>query len=64
MLLVRIEYVSPTPPPQVMGKMAAIPSTGDRVVFSEDDAALYVQSVSYVIDPKPGYPVAIIRLSE
>lgn len=64
MFLVRIEFVRPSTRPEVIGRVAAIPSAGNYLVIDEDDAALYVQSSFVFVDPKPGKPVALIRITE
>jgi hypothetical protein len=64
MFLVRIDYVSPTPQPTMLAHVASIPSAGDYLLLNDGDASVYVQSATIVVNPKPGQPVAFIRITE
>lgn len=63
MLLVRIDFAGQGPQPTTIAHVASIPSAGDYLAFDEANP-LYVQRAVIVVDPKPGQPVALIRLTE
>lgn len=62
MLLIRIEYVDAPNKPAQIAHVADVPGQGERITLGTK--SWYVQLASTVADPKPGEPVAVLRVVE
>lgn len=60
MLLIRIEYSDALNKPPALVHVAGIPGQGERITI--DTKAWYVQLAATIADPKPGEPVALLRV--
>jgi hypothetical protein len=62
MLLIRIEYVDAPNKPPVLAHVADVPGQGERINIGTK--SWFVQLASTIADPKPGEPVALLRVIE
>lgn len=62
MLLIRIEYLDAPNKPPVLARVADVPGQGERITVGTK--SYFVQLTSTIADPKPGEPVALIRITE
>lgn len=62
MKLIRIEFIEAPNKPPVLAHVADVPGQGERITVGPK--SFFVQLASTVTDPKPGEPVAMIRVIE